>query len=58
MIPAPALEEVVDLLSADVSVHSGRYGSGSRRLLDALSPALGQNLCKMQSLYRVMVRRP
>ena len=56
MIPAPALEEVVDLLSVDVSVHSGWHGPGSRRLLEALSPALGRNLCQMQSLYR-LVRR-
>jgi len=41
MIPAPALEEVVDLLSVDVSVHFGRHGTGPRRLLEALSPALG-----------------
>lgn len=50
MIPAPALEEVVDLLSVDVSVHSGRHGPGPRCLLEALSPALGRNQCKVQSL--------
>jgi hypothetical protein len=54
MIPAPALEEVADLLSVDVSVHSGRHDHGSRRLLGALSPALGRNLYKMQSLYRMV----